>query len=115
MKYTEYLIYEQFIDINSLETKNLFLRLLICVILIPIVIMGISLILCLLPMAATVDVYNYIKSNVIYIIKYGYYKYIKNIILLSQKLIITPHHIPTNNTYLLNNIRKVIRSPGSYG
>jgi len=109
MIYTKYLINEQFIDTDLINTKNVFLQFPLVIILTPVVITGIILILGLLPMAATVDYCNYIKSNVISLIKYGYSK-ISTLVLRNFTLM--PIYIIPNTIYLRKNIRKVIRSPG---
>jgi hypothetical protein len=109
MIYTKYLINEQFIDIDSINTKNVFLQLPMMIVLTPIALSGILLILGLLPMTASVDYFNYIKSNVLSLIKYGHSKIST---LLPKNFTPLPIHIIPNTVYLQKNIRKVIRSPG---
>jgi len=109
MKYTRYLIDEQFIDIDAMNTKNVFLQLPMVMLMTPIAIAGIFLIIGMLPMVASIDVYNYVKSNLLYLIKYGCFKLSTQ---LQRSLVPISVNIIPNTIYLRRNIRKVIRSPG---
>ena len=72
MKYTKYLINGKFVDIDSLQTNNFYLKIPIRLISIPVVFAAIVTIAGMIPMTIMVDEARNVKSSLIHFKRRGY-------------------------------------------
>jgi hypothetical protein len=72
MKYTKYLIDGKFIDMESLQSKNLYLKMPTRILSILVALVGITTISSIIPMAIMVDGYRNTKSRLIHFKRNGY-------------------------------------------
>jgi hypothetical protein len=70
MKYTKYLMNENFIKMNSFDTDNILLKVPLRLVSIPVAFVGIATVLGFLPMAIVVDEYRNTKYYLIYFKKH---------------------------------------------
>jgi hypothetical protein len=72
MKYTKYLMDGKFVDIESIQTNNKYLKIPVRIITIPVVCTGIIIIGGMIPMTIMIDEARNVKSRLIHFKRRGY-------------------------------------------
>ncbi len=72
MKYTKYIISDKFVNIDSLQTNNYYLKLPLILVKIPVALVGVMVIFGFLPMTIMVDECRNIKCFYIHFKRKGY-------------------------------------------